>query len=201
MRWSLRFVLPLFACLLALWSTPARAALRFDDGLQIAGRVPRERRETIDRQGVLIGYSVSPGMALVSRGFLPVIRGGFMVGGAVRKRVLVHADIGGLGYLGYNKGSFMADVVVTGVLGKSLLLRTGVGGASALPARADRLFRPGIGGLLGIGYEFDLLRGDRSGRMLLQLTADYDARIRTDGRYAQAVFLGVRLVGLLGRRS
>jgi hypothetical protein len=208
MRRLLRFALPLFACVLALWSSSAQACLNFSDGLQMAGRVKRERRpkgerrETLDRQGVLTGVSVSPGMAIVSKGFLPTIRGGFLIGGAVRPRVLVHADIGGLAYLGYNKGSFATDVIVTGIAAKAVLIRAGVGGSSALPSRSGELFRPGFGGLVGLGYEFDVVKSERNnGRMLLQLSVDYDARIRIDGQYAQAVGLSLRLVGLLGRRN
>jgi hypothetical protein len=54
---------------------------------------------------------------------------------------------------------------------------------------------PGVGGSLGLGYEFRVLE-----RVGLGLGADYDVRVRMDGRPAQTWLFGLRFTGYLNKK-
>src|SRR5690606_11533260 len=97
------------------------------------------------------------------------------------------AEVGGSFHLAYDKGaSFDTDIVATGFIGRGLVLRGGLGVSSRAIARADPLWRPAAGGLVGLGYEFRLFSNGG-----LRLGLDYDVRLRVDGRPVQAAFVSL----------
>ena len=186
MRLACRFLtlLGLFLALLAPTVTHASE-------LSIATDAPRKpRRETMEREGPVFGFGVSPGVALLPRGFMPAMRFHGTFGAALTHRVMLEADLGGTRFIGRKRGGFNGDLVLTGVIGRGLFLRAGIGGTSHSPAAAGPTFRPGIGGLVGLGYDFDIADGEGAS---IALGVDYDARLRTDGRLSQMVLLGLRV--------
>jgi hypothetical protein len=191
---ALRLALPT-AVLFASLAVPSLASAR----LALAGS---SARETPPRKGLLIGVGVSPGVALLMpRGFVPVTRLHYMIGGAITDRFTLGVDIGGTAILAErtiatkNKFGFNADVVGTGFMGRGFYIRAGLGVASHVPALAFDPFKAGVGGVAGIGYEFRVLE-----RMGLGLGLDYDLRVRTDGIPAQTVTFGLRIVGYLNKK-
>ena len=56
--------------------------------------------------------------------------------------------------------------------------------------------KPGVGGSLGLGYEFRVLQ-----RIGIGLGVDYDARFRIDGRLAQTWLFGLRFTGYLKKKD
>lgn len=153
-------------------------------------------REARSRKGFMMGLSTAPGIVLVPRGFVPTTRVRYVLGGGITDRFTLGAEMGATFHLGLDKSaSFDTDVVATGFVGRGFALRAGLGGSSRVVSREGRLFRPGVGGLVGVGYEFGLL--ERGG---LRLGVDYDVEVRTDGRTAQAVFLALELRGYLHKK-
>lgn len=169
-------------------------------GLQIAGdereRVQRTPRETPPRRGVYVGASIRPGAAGMVDTFIPVVRGAYELGGGITDRFTLGVAVGVTGYLGLDKASFDADVVAHRFFGRGFSLRAALGVTSRAPAMAPVPMVPGVGGSLGLGYEFRVLE-----RLGLGLGADYDLRIRTDARLAQTVLLGVRFTAYLNKRK
>lgn len=181
----------LLALLVVLVPVSAQASLK------IAGAKPeRERRETPPRRGIYVGANVRPGAAAFGNTFVPVVRGDYEVGGGVTDHFTLGVAIGGTGYLALDKGSFNADVVAHRFFGKGLFLRGALGVSSRVPAMASVPTLPGLGGALGLGYEFRVLE-----RMGLGLGVDYDLRLRMDGRPAQAWFVGLRFTGYLNKKN
>lgn len=187
----------LLALLVVLVPVSAQAS-----GLQIAGgrpdRAKRERphRETPPRRGIYVGAHVRPGAAGIVDTFVPVVRGEYEVGGGITDRFTLGVAVGGTAYLGLDKGSFDANVVAHRFFGKGLFLRGAAGVASRSPAMASVPMVPGLGGALGLGYEFRVL--DRVG---LGLGVDYDLRVRMDGRMAQTWLFGLRFTGYLDKKN
>lgn len=181
----------LLALLVVLVPGSARASLK------IAGGKPeRAQRETPPRKGIYVGANVRPGAAGMMRTFVPVVRGEYEVGGGITDRFTLGVAVGGTGYLGLDKGSFDANIVAHRFFGKGLFLRGMLGVASAAPALDRASMMPGLGGSLGLGYEFRVLE-----RVGLGLGVDYDARVRMDGHVAQAWFFGLRFTGYLNKKS
>jgi len=167
--------------------------------LSLAGK---PARETPPRKGIVIGVGVSPGVALLMpRGFVPVTRLHYIIGGAITDRFTLGVDIGGTAILSErtiatkNKLGFNADVVGTGFIGRGFTVRAGLGVASHAPALAFDPFKAGVGGVAGLGYEFRVME-----RMGLGLGLDYDLRVRTDGIPVQTVTFGLRIVGYLNKK-
>jgi hypothetical protein len=176
-------------------------------GLQIAGgkreRAHRERvhrewkhRETPSRQGIYVGANIRPGAAGMVNTFIPIVRGEYEVGGGITDRFTLGVALGGTAYLGLNKGSFDANIVANRFFGKGLFLRAMAGVASRSPAMASVPMMPGLGGSLGLGYEFRVLE-----RVGLGLGVDYDLRMRTDTRMAQTWLFGLRFTGYLKKKN
>lgn len=186
MRLACRF-LGLLSLLLALLAPGLAQASE----LSIATDSPRKpRRETMEREGPIFGFGVSPGVSVLPRGFMPAMRFHGTFGAALTHRVMLEADLGGTRFLGRKRGGFNGDLVLTGVIGRGFFLRAGVGGTSHSPAIAPETFRPGVGGLVGLGYDFDIADGEGAS---VSLGVDYDARLRTDGRLSQMVLVGLRV--------
>ncbi|MCH9688567.1 MAG: hypothetical protein K0V04_44460 [Deltaproteobacteria bacterium] len=184
-------LLLILATLTVLLPTAAQAA-----GLRMAGgtreRVPLREREAPPRKGIAVGASVMPGAIGMSGTFVPAIRAQYEVGGGVTDRFTLGVALGGTAYLGLDKGSFNADVVGTRFFGRGAWLRAGLGVTSHSPALASVPTSPALGGTIGLGYEFRLFK-----RVGLGLGADYDLRVRTDGRLAHGMFLALRFTGYI----
>jgi len=151
---------------------------------------------TLPRRGVYVGASVRPGAVGMVNTFVPVVRGEYEVGGGITDHLTLGVAIGGTGYLGLDTGSFDANIVAHRFFGKGLFLRAMAGVASRAPAMESVPMMPALGGSLGLGYEFRVLE-----RLGLGLGADYDLRVRTDGRMAQAWFFGLRFTGYLNKKN
>jgi hypothetical protein len=181
----------LLALLFVLVPVSAQAS-----GLQIAGGKPdRAKRETPPRRGIYVGANVRPGAAGIYETFIPVIRGEYEVGGGVTDRFTLGVAVGATGYLGLDKASFDANIVGHRFFGKGVYLRTMLGVSSRSPALGSASLLPGVGGSLGLGYEFRVLE-----RVGLGLGADYDVRVRMDGRPAQTWLFGLRFTGYLNKK-
>jgi hypothetical protein len=185
----------LLALLFVLAPASAQAA-----ELQIAGgkpeREPRVKRETLPRKGIYIGANVRPGAAGIVSTFVPVVRGEFEIGGGITDRFTLGVALGGTAYLGLDMGSFDADVVAHRFIGKGFFLRGALGVGSHLPALGSVHMRPGVGGSVGLGYEFRVLE-----RLGVGLGGDYDLRMRMDGRAAQTWLLGLRFTAYLNKKK
>lgn len=167
-------------------------------GLQIAGgKAHRERnkRETPPRKGIYVGGHVRPGAAGIVDTFVPVVRGDYEIGGGITDRFTLGVALGGTAYLALGKGSFNVDVVARRYFGKGFYLRGALGVSSHVPAMASVPMSPAVGGSLGLGYEFRVLE-----RLGLGLGADYDLRLRTDGRAGQAWLFGLRFTAYLNKK-
>jgi len=189
---------PLFLLLALLFVlAPVTASA---SGLQIAGgkreRVKREWKETPSRQGIYVGANIRPGAAGMASTFIPVIRGEYEVGGGITDRFTLGVALGGTAYLGVNKGSFDANIVANRFFGRGFFLRAMAGVASRSPVIGSAAMMPGVGGSLGLGYEFRVLQ-----RVGVGLGADYDLRARIDGHVAQTWLFGLRFTGYLKKKD
>jgi hypothetical protein len=188
----------LIALLFVLVPVSAQAS-----GLQIAGGKPervkrekREKRETLPRHGVYTGANIRLGAAGMGDTFVPVVRGDFEIGGGISDHFTLGVALGGTAYLGLNKVSFNADLVGHRFIGKGFFLRGALGVASRAPAMAFVPMVPGVGGSVGLGYEFRVLE-----RLGLGLGGDYDLRVRMDGRVAQTWLVGLRFTAYLNKKN
>ena len=143
----------------------------------------------VERKGFMTGLSLSPGVTRNGKGFTPAMKMGFTLGGGVNEAVTIAAEVGLHKPLGINekKLGFALDVVATGYLGR-FFVRGGAGLTSWAYAAARDPHRPGVGGLVGVGWEFPLGR-----RVGLAVGLDYDARVRPDRLVAQTLLLGLRV--------
>ncbi len=143
----------------------------------------------VERKGFMTGLSLAPGVTRNGKAFTPAMRMGFMLGGGVHEAVTIAAEVGLHKPLGVNakKLGFDLDVVATGYLGR-FFVRGGAGLTSWAYAAARDPYRPGVGGQVGIGWEFPLGR-----RVGLAIGLDYDARVRPDRLIAQTLLLGLRV--------
>ena len=149
--------------------------------------------ERVERKGFMMGLSLLPGMARAGKSFAPSMRLRYALGGGVHEAVTIATEFGVHKPFGIKskKIGFEADVVATGFIGR-FFVRGGVGVTSWAYVPARDPFKPGVGGLVGVGWEFAM-----SERVGLALGLDYDARVRSDGLLAQTVFFGLRLNGYL----
>lgn len=189
-------LLTIFAFFCVLVPSLAHAA-----DLQMAGAKPERQRlrgklETPKRHGINVGASVRMGAVGIVDTFVPAVRAQYEVGGGINDRLTLGLTVGGTAYLGLDKGSFNADLVAHRFIGKGFYLRGAMGVSSHVPALAAVPMQPGLGGQAGLGWEFRLF--DRLG---MALGADYDLRLRTDGRLGQAWFVGLRFTGYLDKKK
>jgi hypothetical protein len=145
--------------------------------------------ERVERKGFMVGFSLLPGMMRSGKSFAPAMRFRYHLGAGVHEAVTIATEFGIHKPLGIKakKIGFDVDVVLTGYLGR-FFVRGGVGVATWAYAAARDPFKPGVGGLVGIGWEFPLGR-----RVGLGVGIDYDARVRNDRQVAQTVLFGLRL--------
>jgi hypothetical protein len=151
--------------------------------------------ERVERKGFMLGLSLLPGVTRSGKSFAPVMRMRYALGGGVHESVTLATEFGIHKPFGIKskKIGFDVDFVATGYIGR-FFVRGGVGVSSwayaAAPDPKARLdpYKPGLGGLVGLGWEFPM-----SERIGLGLGLDYDARVRPDGLVAQTVLFGLRL--------
>ncbi|MEM7158070.1 MAG: hypothetical protein AAF799_34835 [Myxococcota bacterium] len=189
-------LLSIVALLCVLVPCSAQAA-----GLQLAGGKAERTKligklETKPRKGINVSGSVQMGTVAISQTFVPAVRSQFEVGGGITDRFTLGLAVGGTSYLALDKGSFNADLVGRRFFGKGFYLLGAVGVSSHVPSLASVPMSPAIGGAAGLGYEFRLFE-----RVGMALGANYDARIRTDGRLGQAWLFGLRFTGYLNKKK
>lgn len=111
-----------------------------------------------DRRGMYIGPGVSFGVSGMKGTFVPDVGLNLAFGGGVGKRVLLGINLHGAKYLGRNEGAsswmFGGDFEFTGYAWRGLYLRTGLGGVGLPAGDPDNTLVAGIGGNVGVGYEF-----------------------------------------------
>lgn len=141
-----------------------------------------------ERKGFYVGGSFAGGTSMLRQGFVPSIGHRVEMGGGLSDRVTLGVAGGLTGHQGIHKGvAGVADVVLQGMPWRGLTLRVGVGVSSHAPV-PNRLRKPGLGGLAGVGWEFRPLE-----KLAVALSVDYDVRVRTDGRVVQAAVLNLGL--------
>jgi hypothetical protein len=112
----------------------------------------------MDRRGVYIGPGVFFGFSGMKGTIVPDVGLNLAFGGGVSKRVLLGINVHGAKYLGRAEGAsswmFGGDFEFHGYAWQGLYVRTGLGGVG-LPAGDPRnTLVVGLGGNVGVGYEF-----------------------------------------------
>jgi hypothetical protein len=160
----------------------------------VYGRRGYEIEGARDRRGVYYGAGLGFGGTFFwVDDFIPATRLDFAIGGGVTKRFTLGADLHVTPYLQRRGGvGFGGDIEATGYLFRGLYLR-GALGASGVPKRGpeDREAQGltvGLGGAVGLGYEFFL---NATAAMGVGLT--YDARFVPGSRFPrQSLLVGLR---------
>lgn len=186
----------LLALLVVLVPMSAQASLKIAGGKPERVRRERDHLETPPRRGIYLGANFRPGAAGMGSTFVPALRFDNEIGGGVTDRFTLGIALGGTAYLGLDQKSFNADVVAHRFIGKGFFLRGALGVSSRVPAMAPVPMVPGLGGALGLGYEFRVLE-----RVGLGFGVDYDMRMRMDGRMSQAWFVGLRFSAYLNKKN
>lgn len=138
---------------LALLAAPLEAEAGFRGG-------PRgiEIESAQDRRGVYVGPGVFFGFSYMKQRAVPDVGLSLAFGGGVSKRVLLGINIHGAKYLGRSEGAsswmFGGDFEFTGYAWQGLYLRTGLGGVGLPAGDAANTLVAGMGGNVGVGYEF-----------------------------------------------
>ena len=170
----------------------AEASVVGRQGIEIEG--PQDRRGFYVGAGIGFGASffASPLFASTYKDAANVIPAGRLelsLGGGVTKRFTLGANL----YVGTYasakfgpKPLFGGDVEGYGFIVKGLFVRTGLG-LAGVPAGDFKHIRLGIGGLLGLGYEFWL---NQSAALAVNL--NYDLRVVPGDGLRHTPYLGVR---------
>ncbi len=177
-------------------------------GLQLAGDGARDRssrrqqrqarlnarleledfqREPV-RKGFYIGATLVTGATAEPNSFIPSVGHRMEIGGGLSDRLTLGISGGLTGHLGVKDGTAgVADIVLQRFVHRGLFVKLGVGATSHAASR-NRIKRPGLGGIVGGGWEFRPLR-----MLAVSLAAEYEGRVRTDGIYTNAFQLGFGL--------
>ena len=111
-----------------------------------------------DRRGVYVGPGVFFGFSHMKQTIVPDVGLSLAFGGGVSKRVLLGINIHGAKYLGRDEGAsswmFGGDFEFTGYAWQGLYIRTGLGGVGLPAGDPNNTLVAGIGGNVGLGYEF-----------------------------------------------
>jgi hypothetical protein len=111
-----------------------------------------------DRRGVYVGPGVFFGASGMKRTIVPEVGLNLAFGGGVSKRILLGINIHGAKYLGRNEGAsswmFGGDFEFHGFAWRGLYIRTGLGGVGLPAGDPANTLVAGIGGNVGVGYEF-----------------------------------------------
>jgi hypothetical protein len=111
-----------------------------------------------DRRGVYVGPGVFFGFSGMRGAIVPAVGLNLAFGGGVSKRVLLGINLHGAKYLGRAEGvsswMFGGDFEFTGYAFQGLYIRTGLGGVGLPAGDPENTLVAGIGGNVGVGYEF-----------------------------------------------
>lgn len=111
-----------------------------------------------DRRGVYVGPGVFFGFSHMKGTVVPDVGLSLAFGGGVSKRVLLGINIHGAKYLGRNEGAsswvFGGDFEFSGYAWQGLYIRTGLGGVGLPAGDPNNTLVVGLGGNVGVGYEF-----------------------------------------------
>lgn len=110
-----------------------------------------------DRRGVYLGPGVFFGFSAMKQTVVPDVGLSFSFGGGVNKRVTLGLTIHAAKYLGRNEARswvFGGDFEMNAFAWRGLYIRTGLGGVGLPAGDPDNTLTVGIGGNVGIGYEF-----------------------------------------------
>lgn len=112
----------------------------------------------MDRRGVYVGPGVFFGFSYMKQSIVPDVGLSLAFGGGVSKRVLLGINLHGAKYLGRQEGAsswmFGGDFEFTGYAWQGLYIRTGLGGVGLPAGDPNNTLVAGIGGNVGVGYEF-----------------------------------------------
>ncbi|MBL8969466.1 MAG: hypothetical protein JNK56_02740 [Myxococcales bacterium] len=169
----------------------AQASVVGRNGIEIEG--PQDRRGFYVGAGIGFGavFFNSPVLKDTYRDTSNVIPAGRLelsLGGGVNKRVTLGANLYVGMYTGKNLGTkplFGGDVEGYFFVVKGLFIRTGLG-AAAVPG-GDGKLKFGVGGLLGVGYEFWLNQ-----TAALAVNVNYDLRAVPGDGLRHTPYLGLR---------
>jgi hypothetical protein len=152
-RLGLALATSLAAGTLGFLAAPAEAEAGFrggPHGVEIEGAQ--------DRRGVYVGPGVFLGFSHMKQTIVPDVGLSLAFGGGVTKRVLLGINIHGAKYFGRNESArswmFGGDFEFTGYAWQGLYLRTGLGGVGLPAGDANDTLVAGLGGNVGVGYEF-----------------------------------------------
>jgi len=190
-RRSLALVAGLYVGALAL-PRVAEASVVGRNGIEIEG--PQDRRGFFVGAGIGFGATFfdSPLFARTYRDqnkFIPAGRLELALGGGVTKRFTLGANL----YLGtYASPKFGPKILFGGDIEsyayviKGFFIRTGLG-AAGVPAGDGSVTKLGIGGLLGVGYEFWLNQ-----TAALAVNVNYDLRVVPGDGLRHTPYVGLR---------
>ncbi len=149
---------------IALWTTTCAAALMalVASGDAHAGvrNGPNgiEFEGAMDRRGIYVGPGVTFGFAGMKQTIVPDVGLSFAFGGGVGERLLLGINLHGAKYLGRQEGAsswvFGGDFEAQAFAWRGLFIRTGIGGQGLPAGDPDNTITVGLGGNIGIGYEF-----------------------------------------------
>lgn len=151
----------------------------------------------MDRRGIYVGPGVFFGFAYMKQTVVPDVGLSLHFGGGVGERFLLGLNLHGAKYLGRQEGAsswvFGGDFEMSAFAWRGLYIRTGLGGVG-LPAGDPRnTLTVGIGGNVGVGYEFWL-----NATAAASVGITYDLRYVTGG--PQLVPDPIRHGGMVGMR-
>lgn len=138
---------------LALLAAPSEAEAGFrggPNGVEIEGAQ--------DRRGVYVGPGVFLGFSYMRETVVPDVGLSLAFGGGVSKRVLLGINLHGAKYVGRREGvsswMFGGDFEFSAFAWQGLYIRTGLGGVGLPAGDPANTLVAGLGGNLGVGYEF-----------------------------------------------
>lgn len=149
---SLLLSLAVVAVGLVALPSEAEAGVRASNnrGIEIEG--------AMDRRGIYIGPGVSFGFSAMKRTIVPDVGLSLHFGGGVSERFLLGLNLHGAKYLGRAEGAsswvFGGDFEATGFAWRGLYFRLGLGGQGLPAGDLNNTLTVGIGGNVGVGYEF-----------------------------------------------
>jgi hypothetical protein len=110
-----------------------------------------------DRRGVYVGPGVFFGFSGMKGTIVPDVGLNLAFGGGVSKRILLGINIHGAKYLGRYEGAswmFGGDFEFAAYAWRGLYIRTGLGGVGLPAGDPGNTLVVGLGGNVGVGYEF-----------------------------------------------
>lgn len=150
-----------------------------------------------DRRGIYVGPGFFFGFAYQRETVVPDVGINLAFGGGVGKRFTLGVNLHGAKFLGRNEGAsswvFGGDFEAQAFAWRGLFIRTGLGGVGLPAGDPNNTLTVGIGGNVGVGYEF-----------WLNATAAASVGVTYDLRYVtgdpELVPNRVRHGGLVGMR-